>query len=289
MWERPQQILTFYATAITEEFERSRGYKILSIALNLVTAAGLFVSTQVRFLWSWEIWLALLTTTFLLSVFVAVHRYHVRTIEGLNTRHKAEVDGLNTEREELSACHKIEIADLKSEHEKEIAALESQIDKLNEELRAFRVAAGKLKIDIQEHRIKRYVDLPDPTCDGSLITLKVVLLNRRATPLTIKDIRLDIKADGKTHTVYAGKGEIYEDRNVITAGALTYKGAKLDNLYLRGATSLTFAPGQAREGWLQFTLERILPTEIDGGKVTLIFTDTAGEEHPIEYAALPPP
>jgi hypothetical protein len=163
--------------------------------------------------------------------------------------------------EELSARHKAEI------------------DKLNEELREFRVAAGKLKVDIREHRIKRYVDLPDPACDGSLITLKVVLLNGRDAPLTIKDIKLDVESGGSTRTVYAEEGEVYEDRHISTAGALTYKGAKLDNLYLRGAASLTFAPKQVREGWLQFTLERILPTEIDGGSATLILTDSAGEEH----------
>lgn len=151
-----------------------------------------------------------------------------------------------------------------------------------------REAYPKLKIDIQGHGIKRYVDFVDVTCDGSLINLRVVLLNRRATSITIKDIKLDVKASGKMLTVYAEEGEIYEDRYRDSAGAVAHKGAKLNNLNFRGAASITCEQEQPREGWLQFTLERILPTEIDGGKVTLILTDTSGEEHRVEYVALPP-
>lgn len=154
MRKRLTQILDFYATAITEEFDRSRGYKILSLTLNLVTAVGLFVSTQVQFLWSWKVWVALLATSLLLSIFVAVYRYHMRTVAELNAGHKAEVDKLNEgyEREKsaitsaLETQHKTAIFELQTQHESEAEGLRSHINSLYEKYR------GKMRAHRERHK-----------------------------------------------------------------------------------------------------------------------------------------
>jgi hypothetical protein len=160
----------------------------------------------------------------------------------------------------------------RDEHHKRIAA--------DEELRKFKEAASKLKIEIQERSINQYVDTQNFTSDGSIINLKVSLLNRRTIPITIKAIELTINVAGQTYLMRAEEGEIYESRYKSREKSVVNKGAQLNNLCMYGAESLTIE--QDRSGWFQFFLLGLIPQEIIGSKATLVLTDLSGEQHPVE-------
>jgi hypothetical protein len=83
MWEHVKQAINFTATAVVEETDRSKGYKVMSILLTLVTFAGLFVSTTFGYFGPGWLWVVLFEAALFLIVIIAVHKYHVKTVTKL--------------------------------------------------------------------------------------------------------------------------------------------------------------------------------------------------------------
>lgn len=148
MWKQLKPALSLVGMALSEEFKRTRGYKVMTFLVLLstpITYVGLFFTLQIPLpKLPWQVWavLSVLTTILLLMlIFVAVYRYHMRTVEELNASHKAETDGL---RKNLDT----ELTTLTTQHEKHTATLQTKIASLQSELNEF---IPKLKFVVERN------------------------------------------------------------------------------------------------------------------------------------------
>ena len=72
--------LSFTGEAITEEADRNKWYKVVSYILNLVSIAGLLISTTVGYVGPWQLWFVLFFVFLLLTTLNAVRNFHERRI-----------------------------------------------------------------------------------------------------------------------------------------------------------------------------------------------------------------
>lgn len=188
--------LAFVGDAVIDEAERSRGYKLLSYVLNIISLIGLVVSTTVGYIGPWPLWLALFVIFLMLSILNAVRNYHERAVAGLE-KDRRELEGRANEGEALRG----ELAAVTAER----SAIQKQLEDATAEIAESKKYKVLFEVDERASRV-HLQERPD----GRVVVLAEIRLrfeNKDIYPWSMKALDMTL------HDFQAGK-EIY---TLITA------------------------------------------------------------------------
>ncbi|HEV2912850.1 MAG TPA: hypothetical protein VGX92_05985 [Pyrinomonadaceae bacterium] len=267
-------VLAFVWMGFIEEFKSGWGYKLVSITSALstiLTFTGLFFTIRLPLpALSWKIWLALFAIAFaflLLTVFVSIYHFHIKTVKELKAAHKSEKEGLETERSSLVA-------------------------QLNQETNI----KGEIKCvhtDFNYHVAKEDERSDSFDC---YITLNLIIWNEAQKGTSIRGFGLTLISSGRE---FKGERTSVEDllieREVLTHTAWESESEK-ECIRLKDLGNENHIPLREghREGWLRFVIFRLPFSEmtnyklIKGAQIVVTVFDKSNKTYKIVASSFEP-